>query len=40
MIVIKDILKKLEGSKDLTSGTPMKLILSFGLPLLFGFLFQ
>ena len=40
MIVIKDILKKMEGSKDLTSGTPMKLILSFGLPLLFGFLFQ
>lgn len=40
MTVIKDILKKMEGSKDLTSGIPMKLILSFGLPLLFGFLFQ
>lgn len=28
------------GSKDLTEGKPMKLILGFGLPLLFGLLFQ
>lgn len=28
------------GAKDLTEGTPMKLILNFGLPLLFGLLFQ
>lgn len=27
-------------TKDLTSGNPMKLILSFGTPLLFGYLFQ
>ena len=26
--------------KDLTKGSPMKLILSFGIPLLFGYLFQ
>ncbi|MCM1023537.1 MAG: MATE family efflux transporter [Prevotella sp.] len=28
------------GSKDLTKGKPMSLILGFGIPLLFGFLFQ
>lgn len=28
------------GTKDLTEGKPMQLILSFGLPLLFGLLFQ
>ncbi|MBQ9984106.1 MAG: MATE family efflux transporter [Lachnospiraceae bacterium] len=28
------------GSKDLTTGNPMRLILGFGLPLLFGLLFQ
>ena len=27
-------------TKDLTKGAPMKLLLSFGVPLLFGFLFQ
>lgn len=27
-------------TKDLTRGVPMKLLLSFGIPLLFGFLFQ
>ncbi len=27
-------------TKDMTSGSPMKLILSFSIPLLFGFLFQ
>ena len=27
-------------TRDLTEGKPMKLILSFGIPLLFGFLFQ
>lgn len=26
--------------KDLTVGSPMKLILSFAIPMLFGFLFQ
>ena len=31
---------KLGGSKDLTTGNPMKLILNFGVPLLFGMLFQ
>ena len=28
------------SSKDLTNGKPIKLILGFGVPLLFGFLFQ
>ena len=28
------------ATKDLTTGSPMKLILSFGIPLLFGMLFQ
>lgn len=27
-------------TKDMTSGSPMKLILGFSVPLLFGFLFQ
>lgn len=27
-------------TKDLTNGNPMKLILNFAIPLLFGFLFQ
>ena len=27
-------------TKDLTKGNPMKLIISFAVPLLFGFLFQ
>lgn len=31
---------KFGGSKDLTTGKPMKLILNFGVPLLFGMLFQ
>lgn len=35
-----DRVKKIGGSKDLTEGKPMKLILGFGLPLLFGLLFQ
>lgn len=34
-----NILNK-NGAKDLTEGKPMKLILNFGLPLLFGLLFQ
>ena len=33
---MKNLLKKINGSKDLTEGNPMKLILNFGLPLLFG----
>ena len=28
------------STKDMTVGSPMKLILGFSLPLLFGFLFQ
>lgn len=28
------------STKDMTTGSPMKLILGFSLPLLFGFLFQ
>ena len=28
------------ATKDLTTGSPMKLILGFGIPLLFGMLFQ
>ena len=27
-------------TRDLTRGNPMKLILGFGVPLLFGYLFQ
>ena len=27
-------------TKDMTNGSPMKLILSFAIPMLFGFLFQ
>lgn len=37
---IKKILLSLNESKDLTCGSPTKLILEFGLPLLFGLLFQ
>lgn len=32
--------KSLNGTKDMTEGKPMKLILEFGLPLLFGLIFQ
>ena len=32
--------KSLNGTKDMTDGKPMKLILEFGLPLLFGLIFQ
>lgn len=35
-----ETVKKIGGVKDLTEGKPMKLILGFGLPLLFGLLFQ
>ncbi len=34
------ILRSLNGTKSLTEGKPMKLILGFGLPLLFGLIFQ
>jgi len=34
------LFKSLNGTKDMTDGKPMKLILEFGLPLLFGLLFQ
>lgn len=34
------VLKSLNGTKDMTDGKPMKLILEFGLPLLFGLIFQ
>ncbi len=34
------IFKSLNGTKDMTDGKPMKLILEFGLPLLFGLIFQ
>lgn len=37
---LKNLLKSLNESKDLTQGSPMKLILNFGLPLLFGLIFQ
>lgn len=37
---MKNIIGKFNGTKDLTSGNPMRLILSFGVPLLFGLLFQ
>ncbi|MGN0393818.1 MAG: MATE family efflux transporter, partial [Coprococcus sp.] len=36
----KNLIKSLNESKDLTTGSPMKLILNFGLPLLFGLIFQ
>lgn len=39
LIFLNKILNR-NGAKDLTEGTPMKLILNFGLPLLFGLLFQ
>ena len=32
--------KKMSAPRDLTEGKPMKLILGFGIPMLFGFLFQ
>lgn len=34
------IFKSLNGTKDMTDGKPLKLILEFGLPLLFGLIFQ
>ena len=34
------IFKNLNGTKDMTDGKPMRLILEFGLPLLFGLIFQ
>lgn len=34
------VFKSLNGTKDMTDGKPMKLILEFGLPLLFGLIFQ
>lgn len=34
------IFRSLNGTKDMTDGKPMKLILEFGLPLLFGLIFQ
>ncbi len=34
------IFKSLNGTKDMTDGKPIKLILEFGLPLLFGLIFQ
>ena len=39
---IKDLNDKKEkqATKDLTQGSPMKLILGFAIPMLFGFLFQ
>ena len=38
--LLTKILKNLNGTKDMTDGKPMKLILEFGLPLLFGLIFQ
>lgn len=37
---LKTIFKSLNGTKDMTEGKPMKLILEFGLQLLFGLIFQ
>lgn len=37
---MKNVIAKLSSSKDLTEGKPSKLILNFGLPLLFGLIFQ
>lgn len=34
------VFKSLNGTKDMTEGKPLKLILEFGLPLLFGLIFQ
>lgn len=34
------VFKSLNGTKDMTDGKPLKLILEFGLPLLFGLIFQ
>lgn len=39
-MLLSRILKSLNGTKDMTEGKPMKLILEFGLPLLFGLIFQ
>ena len=39
-MLISRLLKSLNGTKDMTEGKPMKLILEFGLPLLFGLIFQ
>ena len=38
--MLSDKFNKMKPSKDLTEGNPMKLILGFGIPLLFGMLFQ
>lgn len=40
MSKLKMLFSKINGSKDLTEGKPMNLILNFGVPLLFGLLFQ
>ena len=36
---MEKVMKK-DTTKDMTQGSPMKLILGFSVPLLFGFLFQ
>ena len=33
---MKNFIARISGTKDLTEGKPSKLILNFGLPLLFG----
>ena len=38
--IIEVFIMAKNATKDLTSGSPMQLILSFMLPLLFGLLFQ
>ena len=44
IVVICDITtifsREKDMTKDMTNGSPMKLILGFSVPLLFGFLFQ
>ena len=37
---MKNFIARISGTKDLTEGKPSKLILNFGLPLLFGLIFQ
>ena len=37
---MKNFIARISGTKDLTDGKPSKLILNFGLPLLFGLIFQ
>ena len=37
---MKSFIARISGTKDLTEGKPSKLILNFGLPLLFGLIFQ